>query len=117
MKLKNLFNPVAIKSMELKNRMIMPAMCTKLPNEFGAVTDRLIEFYLKRAKGGIGLIITENTCIDWPTGKAAQNPLRIDDDKFIMGLAELAEEVHLGKTMMNHQAKGPLGFRTRRTPP
>ncbi len=80
--------------MELKNRIIMPAMCTKLPNEFGAVTDRLIEFYLERAKGGVGLIITENTCIDWPIGKAAQNPLRIDDDKYIMGLAELADAVH-----------------------
>ena len=86
----------------------MPAMASKLPDESGAVTNRMIDFYVARARGGVGLIITENTCIDWPTGKAAQNPLRIDDDKYIMGLNDLAEAVQASAKSVQTLADGSL---------
>ncbi len=93
-RLEKLFEPVKIGKLQLKNRIVMPALNSKLGTEFGAVSDRLIDFYLERARGGVGLIIIENTCIDWPVGKAGTNPIRADEWKFVQGLHELAEAVH-----------------------
>lgn len=94
MMIEKLFEPIRIGKLELKNRIVMPAMCSKLGTEFGAVSDRLIDYYVERAKGGVSLIIIENTCIDWPAGKAGTSPIRADDWKFVQGLHDLAEAVH-----------------------
>ena len=59
-----LFEPIRIGGLELKNRIVMPALCSKFGTEFGAVSQRLIDFYVERARGGVGLIIIENTCVD-----------------------------------------------------
>ncbi len=91
---KHLFEPIKIGRMELKNRIVMPAMCCKFGTELGAVNQRLIDFYVERAKGGAGLIIIENTCVEWPRGKAGASPIRIDDWKYVSGLHDLAEAVH-----------------------
>jgi len=72
----------------------MPAICSKFGTENGAVSDQLIDFYVERARGGASLIIIENTCIDWPVGKAGTNPIRADDWKYIHGLHDLAAAVH-----------------------
>ncbi len=93
-KLHRLFQPTSIGEMKVKNRIVMAAISTRLGTEFGAVSDRIIDYYVERAKGGVGLIVIENTCIDWPIGKAGPNPIRADSDKFILGLHDLAEAVH-----------------------
>jgi 2,4-dienoyl-CoA reductase-like NADH-dependent reductase (Old Yellow Enzyme family)/thioredoxin reductase len=93
-KLEKLFEPVKIGKLELKNRIVMPALNTKFATEWGAVSDRMIEYYEARARGGVGLIVIENTCIDWPVGKAGTNPVRADEWKFVQGLHDLAEAVH-----------------------
>ncbi len=72
----------------------MPAMFTKYATAFGEMTQEYIDFYVERAKNGVGLIVVEKTCVDWPAGKVASNPLRLDDEKFIQGLHDLAEAVH-----------------------
>ena len=102
-----LFEPISIGKLELKNRIVMPAMCSKLGTEFGAVSDRLIDFYVERAKGGVGLIVIENTCIDWPVGKAGTSPIRADDWKFVDGLHDLAEAVHPYGTKIATQLHHP----------
>jgi 2,4-dienoyl-CoA reductase-like NADH-dependent reductase (Old Yellow Enzyme family)/thioredoxin reductase len=89
-----LFDPVNIGKLELKNRIVMPALNTKFATEWGAVSDRMIEYYEERASGGVGFIVIENTCIDWPVGKAGTNPVRADEWKFVQGLHDLAEAVH-----------------------
>ncbi|MBE0479837.1 MAG: FAD-dependent oxidoreductase [Dehalococcoidia bacterium] len=93
-RLTRLFEPVKIGNLEIKNRIVMPGLNSKLGTEFGAVSERLIDYYEGRARGGVGLIIIENTCIDWPVGKAGTNPIRADEWKFVQGLHELAEAVH-----------------------
>ena len=102
-KLEKLFEPIRIGKLELKNRIVMPALCSKLGTEFGAVSNRLIDYYVERAKGGVSLIIIENTCIDWPVGKAGTNPIRADEWKFVHGLHDLAEVVHLYGTKIATQ--------------
>ncbi len=102
-RLEKLFEPVKIGKLQLKNRIVMPALNTKLGTEFGAVSDRMIDFYVERAKGGVSLIVIENTCVDWPVGKAGTNPIRADEWKFVQGLHDLAEAVHLYGTKIATQ--------------
>jgi len=93
-RLTRLFEPIQIKDMWLKNRIVMPAMATNYCTEFGFVNDRVIDFYVERAKNGVSLIVIENTCIDWPEGKVGPSPIRADTAVSVKGLHELAEAVH-----------------------
>jgi 2,4-dienoyl-CoA reductase-like NADH-dependent reductase (Old Yellow Enzyme family)/thioredoxin reductase len=91
---RKLFEPGRIGEMELKNRMVMPAMGTNLATRDGYVNEQMKDYYEERAKGGVGLVIVEVACVDPPTGKTVPCQLLIDDDKFIPGLSELAEVIH-----------------------
>lgn len=88
-----LFEPFAIGTMSLKNRLVMPPMVTNLGTKDGYVTDRTKDYYEARAKGGIGLIIVEATCIDAPVGRLSHRQLAIDDDKYVPELRELARAI------------------------
>lgn len=79
--------------MELRNLSFMPSMGLS-STEGGFVNDTCIRHYVERAKGGFGLISTEHVCVDYPLGINTANQLRVDDDKFIPGLAKLAAAVH-----------------------
>ena len=59
----NLFSPIQIGNTTVKNRIFMPPLSTNLADK-GYVTDALIEHYSNRAKGGVGLIITEVTTVE-----------------------------------------------------
>jgi len=89
-----LFEPAEIGTMEVKNRIVMPSMGTNLGTPEGYVTEQIKSYYEERAKGGVGLVIVEVTCIDSPTGKTVARQLIVDDDRFIPGLSELAEAIH-----------------------
>jgi 2,4-dienoyl-CoA reductase (NADPH2) len=82
-----LFSPIRVGQMELKNRMVMPAM-HYLNSEEGMVTPHYIDFYVERAKGGVGLIVIGGCTIDETSG--ATNMLSIRDDRFMPRLAALA---------------------------
>ncbi len=64
----DLFRPVRIGGLALKNRAVMPAMGTAYGTEKGEVSDRLLAYLRRRAEGGAGLIITE-VCAVHPLGK------------------------------------------------
>lgn len=92
-RLTNLFSPIMINSLELKNRAVMPAMATGYGASDGTITDRLIAYYRRRAQGGAGLIITEVCAID-PRGKGFPNEIGSWSDGFIPGLSRLAGSLH-----------------------
>lgn len=91
---KKLLQPIKINGLSLKNRISMAPMYTKYASESGEVTDKLIEYFVRRAKSDVGLIILENTCIEWEQGRIYGNPIAIYDDRFIPGLNELVKAVH-----------------------
>ncbi|WLR54769.1 FAD-dependent oxidoreductase [Mesobacillus subterraneus] len=95
MKYPNLFTVGKIGSLMLKNRVVMPAMGTRLATAHGEMTDQQVRYYEERAKGGAGLIITEFTTVDFEMGRAVVNQLRIDDDRFIPGFRRLADAIHI----------------------
>ena len=93
MKLEHLFSPVTINGMTLKNRAVMPAMGTGYGNADGTVSDCLVAYLARRAKGGTGLIITEVCAVD-PRGKGFPNEIGAWSDAFIPGLSGLTEAIH-----------------------
>ena len=87
-----LFQPITIGNMTLKNRIMLPGMTTRLCLDGGYVSDGMIEYYRRIARGGCGLIVVEATSVHAPT--APGNFLRICGDEYIPGLRKLAEAVH-----------------------
>lgn len=88
-----LFQPVQIGSMMVKNRVVMPPMGTNFATPDGLVTQRHLDYYGARAKGGAGLVIVEVACVDFPVGKAVARQLAIHDDRCIPGLSQLAQAI------------------------
>jgi 2,4-dienoyl-CoA reductase-like NADH-dependent reductase (Old Yellow Enzyme family) len=87
-----LFEPYAIKNkLTLANRIMVPAIVTRLATVEGNVTDGLIERYLLYARGGAGIVVTEAVSVK----EQKSGPLlRLNDDNFIPGLKRLTELVH-----------------------
>ena len=85
--------PARMGRLELRNRIVFPAMVTNYCSTRGEVTDRLVAYHQERAKGGAGLLITEATYIS-PDGKSFPHQLGIDDDGLLPGLRRLVEAVH-----------------------
>ena len=78
-----LFTPINIGKLEVKNRIVMPPMGTGFGSEDGQVTERMINYYEERAKGGAGLIIVEGAAVE---GRGRFLPLQpmINHDRFIL---------------------------------
>ena len=90
-----LFHSGRIGSLEIKNRIVMPAMGCSLAESTGEAGARMINYYAERARGGAGLIITEITRVDDETGVGTPNQLSVTNTRMIAQLSRLAEAVHL----------------------
>lgn len=88
----NLFSPIKIGNILVKNRLFMPPLSTNLGKK-GYVTDELVEHYKARAKGGVGLFVTEVVTVE-PTYVYLPGDMSIHDDSFIDGWRRLADGVH-----------------------
>ncbi|MDO8673418.1 MAG: NADH:flavin oxidoreductase [Dehalococcoidia bacterium] len=74
-----LFEPLEIKGLKLKNRIVMAPMATN----FGLRSERAITYYTERAKGGVGLVIAQGT------------PISIfQSQSFLAGVAKLVDAIH-----------------------
>lgn len=88
----HLFSPIKIRGLELKNRVVFPAMGTKMATDDKFVTDQLIDYHVARVVGGCGLNITEVCSV---YSKAAPSKfLSIAEDEYIPGLKKLADAIH-----------------------
>lgn len=91
---KMLFTPMKIGSCEIKNRIVMAPMLMGFGKFDGKPTEKMMDYYEERAKGGTGLIITEITRINDKTGAAAFAQLSASSDKIIDPLREMADRIH-----------------------
>lgn len=91
-KLKKLFEPGKIGTLELRNRIVMPPMQSRTADEDYHVSDRMVAYYAERAKGGVGLIIVQQSFC-WPEGSSIRG-IGLWDDSFIPGMKKLASGVH-----------------------
>jgi len=85
-----LFSPIKINNMTLKNRIVMTAMHLAYTPK-GEVTERLIDFYAMRARGGVGLVIVGGCPVDEYGGMPSM--ISIYDDCYIPGLERLTHAV------------------------
>lgn len=105
----NLLSPGKIGKVELRNKTVMAAMGMSQA-ENGFVNKAVLNHYAERAKGGVGAIIVEVTCVDSPLGLNTKGMLVIDDDKYIPGMTQLADVIHEGGSkaflQLSHTGRG-----------
>lgn len=92
--MKRLYTPFKVNKLELKNRVIMSPMSIGHTVD-GFIMDDVVEFYKRRAQGGVGLIIFAN--MQWD--KLRYNPnhgAMLTDEKYIPSLKKLTDAIHDG---------------------
>jgi 2,4-dienoyl-CoA reductase-like NADH-dependent reductase (Old Yellow Enzyme family) len=110
------FRPLSLGPLKLANRIVMAPM-TRSFSPGGVPGADVAAYYARRAKGGVGLIITEGTLVDHP---AAGNDPKVPffyGDAALLGWKRVADAVHAagGKIMpqlwhvgsMRRQGDGP----------
>jgi len=60
---KTLMSPLTMNGMTVPNRVIVPAMVTRLSGDDGFVNQAIIDRYVRFAQGHVGLIVVEATAI------------------------------------------------------
>lgn len=93
-KYENLFSPITIGGVRVKNRIAMPAMSTNFANLDGTPSRKNHAFYAERAKGGCGLIFTEAVDIDFPNNLQNNRTMAMNSNTHIQEWHELVETVH-----------------------
>ena len=89
MVLVKLFEPIEIRGVTLRNRIVMSPMCMySCPEQDGKVQDWHLVHYPSRAVGGAGLLIVEATAVQ-PAGRISNEDLGIWEDGHVEGLRHL----------------------------
>ena len=92
----SIFQEQTIGKLKIKNRIIMNTTETLYASATGEATIQLIEYYRRRAKGGVGMILLHS--IQGNTKNDPNDPyagsLRLDNNAFIPMLSDLTEAVH-----------------------
>ena len=88
-----MFQPMQIGRMKIKNRIVFPPMNTNLTSEEGYVTPELEEYYVRRAEGGVGMVVLEAATIDANSRNHPGQPV-LFDRKHVAGWAHLTERLH-----------------------
>jgi len=101
----HLFKKRKIGNLIIKNRIVMLPMARQFQGFNGEVTQKTIDYFTERAKGGVGLIIIGSTRV-FPPGHKFHTPasLNIGDYRYIPGHCELVQAIHA------HGAKVSIQF-------
>ena len=111
-----IFEPLTVKRMTIRNRIAMTPMGTNYGETSGEMSNRHMNYYSLRAKGGVGLIILENANVEYPVGSNGTSQIRIDHDSFMPRYYQLVENLHKnGATVaiqINHAGASASSART-----
>ena len=111
-----IFEPITVKRTTIKNRIAMTPMGTNYGETSGEMSNRHMNYYSLRAKGGVGLIILENANVEYPVGSNGTSQIRIDHDSFMPRYYQLVEKLHKsGATVaiqINHAGASASSART-----
>lgn len=89
-----LFEKGYLGSVCLKNRVVMTAMTTGYAGLDGTPTEQLCQYYEDRAKGGVGLIVTEIFRVNQEHGVAFPRQMYALNPMNIQPLSQMADRVH-----------------------
>jgi 2,4-dienoyl-CoA reductase (NADPH2) len=108
-----LFNPIKIGRLEVKNRIYLPAMHMNMAEDY-LVTEKLVEFYAERARGGVGMISVGYATVDELSGSTMN--IGAHKDEFIPGLRQLADAINengaRSAVQLNHAGRYNFSFFT-----
>ena len=106
-KLTNLFAPGTIGNLEIKNRIIQAPMGTFSYDAEGVPSDQTINYFVERAKGGVGMIICHSVRVT-PESRVLGLPNLFEDSQIPI-MAKVAEAIHQAGAacalQMNHSGK------------
>ncbi len=109
----NLFSPLRIGNVMVKNRVVSGPMNTAYTSIDGTLTPRQIAYYMERVRGGVGILTVEAAAMDWPYGKGGRRQPRMNDPCVTPEYADFIPSAHAFGCkilcQLNH-----LGFRTNR---
>ena len=91
--LDTVFSPIKIGGIEIRNRLVVPAMVMNFCTIDGTATERYIAYHEAKARGGWGLIITEDYAVD-PRGRGFPNIPGLWTDGQIEGHTRLTRRIH-----------------------
>jgi 2,4-dienoyl-CoA reductase-like NADH-dependent reductase (Old Yellow Enzyme family) len=89
-----LFEPIKINKLEIKNRLMRSATWDGSADESGGVTDQSVRIYRELGQGDIGLIVTGYAFVSHPLGQANPGQYGIYSDDLIPGWKRLVKTVH-----------------------
>lgn len=87
-----LSSPIRIGKMIVKNRMVMPPMNTNYSSDTGALTPRMEQYYLRRAQGGVGMMVLEAVAVAPDTRNHGVQPM-LYDEKYVPAWSCLIEQL------------------------
>src|ERR1039458_6890775 len=92
MSAQQLFQPFRLKSLELKNRIVMAPMTRSFSPE-GVPTPRVAAYYARRAEGEVGLIVSKGTVVNRPASSNDPNIPHFYGQKALAGWKGVIEKV------------------------
>lgn len=102
-----LFSEGKIGNVTLKNRIVMSPMVLGTGGLDGTPGEQMMQYYEERARGGVGLIITEATRVDEKHGPLAPRQLAMSKDRHIEPFARMVKRVHRHGTKIFCQLHHP----------
>ena len=110
MKFENMFSPIQIGPVEVKNRFVVPPMGNNFANTDGTMSDQSVAYYGARAKGGFGLITLEATVVHKGAKGGPRKPC-LYDDASIPSFKKVIDACHAegAKVSIQLQNAGPEG--------
>ncbi len=93
MSTQSLFKTFTSDKLELDNRIVMAPM-TRSFSPGNIPNDLNVEYYRKRAAGGVGLIITEGTCVGHKAANGYPNVPYIAGEEALAGWKKVVDAVH-----------------------
>ena len=97
-----LFQPFRLKSLKLKNRIVMAPM-TRSFSPGGIPTPQVAEYYVRRAKGQVGLIVSEGTVVNRPASSNDADIPHFYGEKPLLGWKAVIDQVHANGGVMAPQ--------------
>jgi len=88
-----LFQPFRVKSLKLKNRIVMAPM-TRSFSPQGVPGENVATYYRRRAEGEVGLILSEGTVIERPSARNDPNVPSFYGDPALAGWKRAIDQVH-----------------------
>ncbi|MGI5971886.1 MAG: hypothetical protein ACOX7P_09215, partial [Oscillospiraceae bacterium] len=106
----NLFSPLKVGPITLKNRLsFSPMVCNKCTLD-GEVTDEMVEFIYNQAATGVSYVTIGDTQIDKETGGCFLAELDVTSERCLPGLRRLAEAARFGgaslSVELSHSGRG-----------